>query len=156
MRSQAAIIGVVSVVALAAGAAQAAQPSVWQGSVFYTAVTPACTASDTAAVDDAELSVYRPRFGSQTEPEGLSVITTRSGFVITAARTTLRGAVSYKGVSISSHAETHAYTGSSNLKITPAVINAHTPVVEITGVIDNFFDTAGCNVTVRAVLGLRP
>jgi hypothetical protein len=37
-----------------------AQPSVWQGNLFITSVTQACTTSGAAAVGDYFTAVYRP------------------------------------------------------------------------------------------------
>jgi hypothetical protein len=63
--------------------------------------------------------------------------------------------------SVSAHGESSDvgpfnYTGSLNLTIAPAPLTPSTSNVYITGTVGDIFGYAGCTVTIRAALALRP
>jgi hypothetical protein len=162
MRTLAIMVGITLAVGVSA-ASKAQTPTVWQGDLFLTTVTPQCT-PDGINVDNFYVSVYRPNIAPpppNQADEALTLVSPRSAFLLetTATGKTLRGKVSANGIAISSRA-----TVSSNpsgpttvaLTITPAKITASTPVVQIKGTINNLFNIAGCNVSVVGALGLRP
>jgi hypothetical protein len=154
----AAILGMTALAA--ATQAWATEPQVWQGTVFIDSVTGACTTANVAAVGDYYTMVYRPIIaGSQTGPEGLTFIGARDG----QAWYTLSDSASFKSaaeaniLTLGSHATSDFATsaGGYSLTILPEPIGLTTPTVTITGLLSNFWDVSGCNVTISAALAAR-
>jgi hypothetical protein len=140
-------------------ASGAQEPAVWQGDLFVTAVTSLCTSKDVTLVGDFYRSVYRPNIAPPPESqadEALSLIGSRNAFILEANGKTLRGRAIAHTLVIFSHAEVGSSTTTVDLKITPTKITPSTPSVEIKGMIKNFYNNTGCNITVVGVLGLRP
>ena len=145
--------------ALSATAPAHAASQVWQGTLFITSVTDACSAANTS-VGDYYTVVYRPIIsGSQSGPEGLSFIGSRSGQYWS----TLSSTASFQSpalaniLSFGSHA-TRSYAtsaGGYSLIILPNVVTLQTPTVTMTGQLSNFWNVSGCNVTVSAALTER-
>ena len=150
-RTLAALIPVV----LAAGPAQAAEPAVWQGDLFFTSVTPTCTANGVIAAGDFTRAVYRPRLTAGDAAEGLSIIFPRAALILEATGKSLRSTAPATETSIGSHAGIGQDSTTVTLAITPAKITATTPVVQISGTLRNVFTVSGCNATIVGALGLR-
>jgi hypothetical protein len=160
MRFAAAAVLALAALATAGQAQAASEPQVWQGTVFVESVTGACTTAGVTSVGDYYTMVYRPIIpGSQTGPEGLTFIGARAG----QAWYTLSATASFSSPAVAnilalySHATSTfaASTGGYSLTILPAPIATNTPTVTITGMLSNFWDTSGCNVTISAALAAR-
>jgi hypothetical protein len=143
----------------AASFAQSPEPAVWQGDLFITEAPPPSCLGDILA-GDFYRSVYRPfvtTLPNNRENAALAVFSPRSAFFIEAnPGTSLAGKnVKADAGGISSHATFFAGSTTVDLTITPTKITAATPVVQISGTLDNFFGLTGCNVVVVGALGLR-
>lgn len=130
-----------------------AQPSVWQGNLFITSVTQACTASGAAAAGDYFTAVYRPSIPPPGE-EFMGIYGGNAAWLL--RDLTLRGKQAPDTHLISSEAELRSASTMVVLRITPRTITSTTRVVEISGTIDNFFENFGCVVGVTGALGSRP
>jgi hypothetical protein len=152
--------GVLAVGLSTASIAQVTEPSVWQGNVFFTSVSQACTGI--AAEGDFQLVVYRPYIAgspANSPNDGLLLVTSRSAFLVEATHKTLRGKTAEaKETALTSHAGfSDAPTTVEALEIKPGKITPATPVVEIlSGTIDNYFNVSGCNIGISGALTLRP
>jgi len=140
------------------GAALAADTQLaWQGIITITASTTACSSNLAAGLGDPVVSVFRPKIKSTDSNSFLSFHFFRSAFTLenTSESTVhqMHGSGNYDGFAVDGRALFFDYTGTYSLTITPAAIVASTPVVTITGKINNYFDTAGCNVTFEGVYG---
>jgi len=158
MRATAGLAGGMLAVALAAAPA-AATPAVWQGDLFVTAVTSACTG--VTGKNNFYTTVYRPDVAPPPlgqAKEALSIYTGRGAFLIEAPGATLRGSVVANSTAITRYATLVGGTGTAPVKltITPATITATTPVVQISGTLGNFFNVSGCTAAVTAVLARQP
>ncbi len=124
-------------------AAAATTPTVWQGDVFFTAVSSTCTTDGIASVGGFNEIVYRPDLVFGESPEALSLITTRSAYLLEApSGKTLRTRNATADVTLlSSRADVILGTTTVTLKFKPAKITATTPVVQISGTINNLFNT---------------
>jgi hypothetical protein len=132
-------------------------PAVWQGDLFILTATATCGGA--TVPDSFYRSVYRPNIALPPKgqaPEALSMNAQRSQFILEATGKTLRGKASAEGTDIGSRAEVTTKATTVDLAIVPATIKATTPVVQISGTINNLFNKLGCTVTVRGALGLRP
>jgi hypothetical protein len=159
MRTLAILIGAILAIGVSAASKAQVPPSVWQGSVFVTSVTPTCTDTDVTAVGNFYTAVYRPNIPASPPNqanEALTLVTPRSAFLLAATDKTLRGKAKADGVEIGSRAIVSEMATTVVLKITPATITKSTPVVQISGTINNLFNETGCNVGVVGALGLRP
>lgn len=151
--------GLVAAGLSAAAVAQTPEPAVWQGDLFITETPPAACTSEFAA-GDFYRSIYRPFVGTlpdNKENAALSVVTTRSAFFLEANPGKILAGKNVKAdtAGISSHAIFFSGSTTVDLKITPTKISAATPVVQISGTLDNFFGITGCDVVVVGALGLR-
>jgi hypothetical protein len=171
------VAAIAAVAACSAGAPAQAQSSpaatpalstdvpVYQGGVFVTAVTSACTANNIAVgnywtMDFRQLPrpVNTAHFGG-----GFEFVSDRSSLsYVMPPGTPLNGGhtvqTSVTAYGESGEAGPYNYTGAFNLTISPATLNATTPsaVVTITGTVADLWDYTGCTVTIRAALALRP
>lgn len=151
--------GALTAWALAAAGAAAAEPAVWQGDLFVTNVTSTCTTTGVTDIGNFYRSIYRPNIAPPPPgqaKEALLVTTTRAAFILEAKGNTLRGAASASETDLGSRATVGTAPTSVVLSITPAKIVASTPVVQIAGKINNFFNLAGCTTQVVGALGRRP
>lgn len=154
---------------LLAGAAHATTlATVWQGSAFITAVSSACATNNTAAVGDDYTIVYRPIIvGSAgngvTNDAGLSFFSGRNGMhYFTKVGVAFKASGDAYFVYLGSRA-TSGDSGSTAdpptipyaLTIKPAPITTTTPTVTISGTVDDFFGTTGCNISFTSALDLR-
>jgi hypothetical protein len=135
-----------SSVAFAAGA-----QAVWEGFATSTAQTSECMGDPSAALT-AHVSIFRPKVTNSDPPTDLAFVFLRGAFTMEnkSESTVLQmnGSGDYAGVTINA-AAVYDYKGSYNLSVTPAHVTALTPVVNITGTIDNFGDITDCQVTFK-------
>jgi hypothetical protein len=147
---------------LATGAANVPGPApaqpLWQGNLFVTSLSPACSGSP--AIGTFFLSVYRqnlppPPFGAIKV--ALSLIAPNYAILLGAKGDTLRGAADVLDTVIYPNSEFLVASEKTDLAIAPAKTSKKTPSVLISGTLHNLFITdAGCDVGVTGVLGLRP
>jgi hypothetical protein len=159
MRTLAVLVGGVFAGMLAATGPAAAQATVWQGFLFITSVNSTCTAQGTTAVEDYYTSVYRPNIApppTGQAKEALLISFGRGMSLLEAKGSTLRGKASATVTEFGSRAEYFSGPATVDLKITPSIIKASTPVVQISGTIENFLNVTGCTAGVRGAFGLRP
>jgi len=158
-------------ITLAAGAARAqtaSEPQVWQGEAFITGFTSAAaqTACATnAAVGDYYLVIYRPIItGSPnngvTNDEGLTFIGGRNAIhYFTDDGVSFAKPGDGYVLYLSTHAGSSGFTTAPasvpfSLKITKG-ISLTTPNITITGSLDDWEATTGCDVTISSALALR-
>jgi hypothetical protein len=135
---------------------------VYQGTAFVIGVSDGC-ASSVPAVGDYYTMLYRafPETGNTLYGGGIAFVTPISSvsYVLPAGVSLLGGYQTFP--SVSAHGESSDvgpfnYTGSLNLTIAPALLTPSTSNVYITGTVGDIFGYAGCTVTIRAALALRP
>lgn len=132
----------------------------WQGIATTTASTTAqCAGIGGTLPSDAEISVFRPRIASADPATYLSFVFLRAVFTVenTSEATVhqMHGSGNDNIFGVNSRAKFFDGSGTYSLAITPATITTSTPVVTITGKINNFFDVAGCDVTFKGVYAKR-
>jgi len=145
--------------AFTAGAEAQTDTTVWQGNLFFTSATETCITNGVIAPDNFALAIYRPNLNGAHAQEGLSFVFPRSAFVVIAAGAngSLRGKATAIGSFIGAHATLSGeYPTTVDLTITPRAITATTPLVQISGTINNFFDVVGCNATISSAMLPRP
>lgn len=134
---------------------------VYQGTVFIVGVSSGCEPGQ-ASVGDYYTMLYRQiaQAGSSFGG-GVAFVTPRSSFsyVLPKGVSLNGGRQNFPTVRVdgkSSQVGPLNYTGSLDLTISPTTLTATTPSVYITGTVGDIFSYAGCNVTIRAALALRP
>ena len=132
----------------------------WQGIATVTASTTAqCAGVGGTTVTDAMVSVYRPKIASTDTPTYLSFSFLRATFTVeNTSETTvhqMHGAGNDDILGVDGRAKFIDGTGTYSLTISPAAVVATTPVVTITGKVNNFFDVVGCDVTFTGVYAKR-
>lgn len=131
----------------------------WQGIVTTTGSTTQCQGFFGGNVGDAQVSIYRPKIATTDTATFFSLVFVRSAITFENENETtvhqMHGAGNYEGFGVNTRAKFFDYTGTYSFTVTPATIVASTPVVTITGKIDNYLDVAGCNITFTGVYGPR-
>jgi hypothetical protein len=138
--------------AWAAGDTQAA----WQGYATTTASTAQCAGIGGTGVGDTHVSIFRPHIAALDTQTFLSMMHLRAAITFdnTSEATIhqMHGAGNYTGYGVNSRAKGFSYTGGTySLTVSPASIVASTPIINITGTLNNYFNTAGCSVTFKGV-----
>jgi hypothetical protein len=133
----------------------------WQGFTTVASRTAACGRLGGTSINDTAVSIYRPHIAVGDTPTFLSQIYTRYAisFKNTAESTAhqMHGSGKYAATVINHRAKAFTYGGGTyNLTITPARIVATTPYVTITGTINNFLNTAGCNIGIKGTYVKEP
>ena len=135
---------------------------VYQGTAFVIGVSNGCAPSGTS-IGDYYTMLYRelPETGNNSYGGGVAFITPISSvsYVLPAGVSLIGGHQTFSNVSAhgeSSDVGPFDYAGSLNLTIAPALLTPSTPSVYITGTVGDILGYAGCNVTIRAALALRP
>jgi len=133
---------------------------VWEGYATTTAASSACAGVGGTAVGATHVSVYHPKLNSFDSPSSLSLIFVRAGLTLLNASETasphMQGNGSYNGVAIDVRSNGFGYSGGSySLLIAPAAISTSTPLIEISGAIDNFFDVTGCTIKFKGIYTQR-
>ena len=133
----------------------------WQGIATVTASTAAqCAGVGGTTVGDAMVSVFRPKIASTDTTTYLSFAFLRAAFTVeNTSKSTIHqmhGAGNDDILGVDGRAKFIDGTGTYSLSISPAAAAvATTPVITITGKINNFFDATGCNVTFTGVYAKR-
>jgi hypothetical protein len=134
--------------------------STWQGLLVVTAATAACSAVGGASVGSTLVSVYRPKILTADTNTYLAIYGLRGAFTMEnlseASRKQMHGAGKYKSTYINSRGKPGNNSSVYKLTITPAVITAATTAVSINGTISNYYNTAGCTITVTGGFAPRP
>ena len=138
--------------ALAAGDTQAA----WEGYATNTASTAACAGIGGTSPSDTHVSIFRPHINVSDTPTFLSMMHLRAAITLqnTSEATVhqMHGSGNYTGYGVNSRGKGFTYTGGTySLTVTPATITSSTTLVNITGTINNIWNTPGCNVTFKGV-----
>ena len=153
---------IIASMALAAAAASLAAPARaddlrWEGTLFITAITPACAPSGggaTALVGDQWTWVFRDLDGAQT----MSIIGQRRALAFAPKGSdAFKKAGGYAGTYIGSDA-VGSQNGSdySGFKTSPAKISQDVRTLTLSGKISDFGGTAGCDPTFEAAGVRRP
>ncbi len=141
---------VTSGVALAAGDTHLA----WEGYATNTG-SVGCTGVGGTGTGDTHVSIYRPKLGAtDPSPTFLSFMHLRAALTFqntSAGIPQMNGAGNYTGVGINSRAKSFSFTGTYKLTVSPNPVVSTTSVVNISGTINNYFNTAGCSVTFKGI-----
>jgi hypothetical protein len=126
----------------------------WAGLAEITASTPACAGVLGTSVGSAHPSTYRPKINSTDTASYVSLMGVEGGLTLeNASELTvhqMQGSGNYSATAIDRRALPFVYKGTYTFTITPAAVAASTKVVEITGTINTYFDSVGCNVSFTA------
>ncbi len=141
-------LALVSLVSLPGTALALDTQAAWQGIATVTASTAAqCAGVGGTAVGDANVSIFRPKIASTDTNTYLSFAFLRAAFTVeNASEPTVRqmhGTGNGDIYGVNGRARFIDGLGTYSLTISPAAVVASTPVVTITGKINNFFDVAG-------------
>lgn len=128
----------------------------WEGYATTTASTAQCAGIGGTGVGDTHVSIFRPHITARDTDTFLSMMHLRAAITFdnTSEATVhqMHGAGNYTAYGVNSRAKGFTYTGGTySLTVTPASIVASTPIVNITGTLNNYFNTTGCNITFKAV-----
>ncbi|MGC2521627.1 MAG: hypothetical protein WA417_03185, partial [Stellaceae bacterium] len=112
------------------------------------------------SVGDAMVSVFRPKIASTDTNTFLSFNFLRAAFTVEntseTARPQMHGGGNDDIFGVDGRAKFIDGTGTYSLTISPpAPVVAATPVITITGKINNFFDVVGCDVSFTGVYAKR-
>jgi hypothetical protein len=129
---------------------------VWEGYATNTSTPPAaCSGIGGTGLADTHVSIYRPHISSTDTPTFLSMMHLRAALTLQntteSANKQMHGSGKYTGYGVNSRAKGFTYTGTYSFTITPSTVTTSTSVVNITGTIKNYYNTAGCNVTFKGV-----
>ncbi len=132
----------------------------WQGIATVTASTTAqCAGIGATTVGDAMVSVFRPKIASTDTKTYLSFVFLRAAFTVenTSESTIhqMHGAGNDDILGVDGRANFIDGAGTYSLAISPAAVVATTPVITITGKINNYFNVTGCDVTFTGVYAKR-
>jgi hypothetical protein len=150
-----------AVLGCASSAAAAADTqAAWEGIMENTAASSTCAAMGVGGTGagDNHVSVYRPHINPTDTPTYLAIVFTRAEFTLQNNSETINpqmnGSGAYIATAIDGRGAPGTYKGTfSGIVVAPKPVVEGTPVVTITGTIDNYFNVAGCNVTFKAVYG---
>lgn len=132
----------------------------WQGIATVTAETAAqCAGVGGTTVGDAMVSVFRPKIASTDTATFLSFVFLRAAFTVENTNEStihqMHGAGNDDIFGVNGRAKFFEGTGTYSLTISPAAVVVTTPVITVTGKINNFFDVVGCDVTFTGVYAKR-
>ncbi len=144
-------------VGLASPALAADTHTAWLGFFTVTATTAACAGIGGTSVGDTNVSVYRAG-QSATDTTSMSIIFTKAAINFAnaneAANRQMRGNGTANVSAMNGKGKPFSYsTTYSSIVTTPANVLNGTQYVTITGVLNNMWTIAGCNVTFKAVYG---
>jgi hypothetical protein len=127
----------------------------WEGFVETTAASSGCSGVSGATVGDVYLSIYRPKINSTDTNSFLSFIRLRAALDLqNTSETTakqMNGTGNYSGDGINNRALSFTYNSTYRFTVTPSPVTSTTNTIKITGTFDNFFNNAGCNLTIEGV-----
>jgi hypothetical protein len=137
--------------AFAAGDTQAA----WEGYATNTASTAACATVGGTGKADTHVSIFRPHINVADTPTFLSMMHLRAAITFQNSNEAtihqMKGAGNYSAFGVNSRGKGFTYTGTYNLSVSPNPVISTTQVINVTGSLTNYFNTAGCTVTFKAV-----
>jgi hypothetical protein len=137
----------------AAGDTQAA----WEGFLTNTANPPsACSTVGGTGKADTRVSIFRPHIKASDTPTFLSIVQTRAAISFGNSNETsnpqMNGSGTYNGFGVNSRGKGFSYSGTfSNFVVTPNPVLSTTQVINVTGTLNNYFNTSGCNIKFEAV-----
>lgn len=136
----------------------------WQGEIVLASTTAACQPFWNTG--DFARAVYRPANdgGTITTNDAdsyFSIFTLRSAFAhkVTGGQFVVGGTGDpYLGAGINSRGKSFNFGGGTyrNIVVAPAVVDANTPTIRISGIVTRFSNLPGCTVVFRAHLAKRP
>ncbi len=156
-RHIAAVAGALACAMLAASGPALAKDSqlAWEGYATTTSSTAACAGIGGTGKNDTHVSIFRPHIGAKDTDTFLSMMHLRAAITFdnTSESTVhqMHGSGNYTAYGINSRAKGFSYKGTYSLTVSPASVTAATAIVNITGTLKNYFNTAGCNVTFKGV-----
>jgi hypothetical protein len=142
--------------AWAAGDTQAA----WEGYATNTSTqSAACSTVGGTGKGDTHVSIFRPHITAGDTPTFLSMVHLRAAITFENKNETtnpqMTGNGGYTAFGINSRAKGFSYTSAgstfSNIVVSPNPVQASTPVITITGTLNNYFNATGCSVTFKGV-----
>jgi hypothetical protein len=138
------------------GVSQAADTQeVWEGFVQNTAASSGCSGVSGTGIGDLYVSIYRPKINSTDTNTFLSFIRLRAALDLqNTSETTasqMNGTGNYSGDAIDNRAKSFTYNSTYRFTVTPFPITATTNTIKITGTFNNFYNNAGCNLTIEGV-----
>jgi hypothetical protein len=150
----AAVFGCASGAAYAAADKQAA----WVGLMENLSATATCASLGVggSGVGDLHVSVYRPHIVSTDTTTYLAIVFTPTEFTLANTSETTNPQMNGSGTDtttlIDGRGKPVTYAGSYSLiSVTPNPVTETTPIITITGTINNYFNFTGCNVSFHAV-----
>jgi hypothetical protein len=127
----------------------------WEGFVENTAASSGCSSVSGTSVGDLYVSIYRPKILGTDTNTFLSFIRLRAALDLqNTSETTasqMNGTGNYSGDAIDNRAKSFTYNSTYRFTVTPFPITATTNTIKITGTFNNFFNNAGCNLTIEGV-----
>lgn len=129
----------------------------WEGFATNTSAPPAaCSTIGGTGKGDTHVSLYRPHIKSTDTPTFLSMILLRAAITFQnkdeTANSQMTGSGNYGAFGINGRGKGFTYNGTfSNIVVTPSPVLATTNTVTVTGTINSFYNTPGCNVTFKGV-----
>jgi hypothetical protein len=131
--------------------------TLWQGDMFISTATSACSSVGTNAGDFVQ-AVFAPKKlqGNSTTSDQFAIFRPRgSAAQIVPKSGTLNGATTFT-LTVIENAAVHTISETTSpITVSPATITATTPTVTITWA-QAGWDTTGCNVTLQGILARRP
>ena len=128
-----------------------AAPEAWEGYATVISSTVQCEGVEGTTPGATHVSIFRPKIANTDLPSLLSFVFLRAALTHeNASESTIHqmnGSGNYTAFAIGSRAGFAQYTGTYKLTLTPSSIIATTTSVSIVGMITNFFNTTGCNVS---------
>jgi hypothetical protein len=127
----------------------------WEGFVETTAASSGCSGVPGATVGDLSVSIYRPKISGADTNTFLSFIRLRAALDLQntseATASQMNGTGNYSGDAIDNRAKSFTYNSTYKFTVTPFPITATTNTIKITGTFNNFYNNAGCNLTIEGV-----
>jgi hypothetical protein len=134
--------------------------AVWDGILVITQSSPQCAGFGGTSIGDKHVSVFRPKIKGTDTPTSISILHTLSAAALEnaseATTNQMNGLGTYAGRLITIRALAVGYGGTYSFSIKPATIKASTKSLTIVGVIDNYFNHAGCSVDFEAAYAQAP
>jgi len=149
--------GLMAVMAISSGSAFAAgdTQAAWEGYATNTASTAACATVGGTGKSDTHVTIFRPHINPADTATFLSMQHLRAALTFqNSSESTvhqMNGAGNYTAFGINSRAKGFTYTGTYSLSVSPNPVLSTTQVINVTGTLTNYFNTAGCSVTFKAV-----
>jgi hypothetical protein len=150
------LLSAAAIVAASGAASAADTQTAWEGYSTNTASTAACATVGGTAKKDTHVSIYRPHIAAADTATFISMMHLRAAITFMnkseSGNPQMNGSGNYLAYGINSRGKGFSYSGTfSNFTVTPNPVMANTSVVNVTGTLNNYYNTPGCNVTFKAV-----